>query len=196
MIYFEPAYGSTPIEDVSDLIPTHINTRNELNEWETINILKATRKYLTKRKKTVIDINWIKQVHKDMFDETWKWAGKFRKKNYNIGIDWYKIPEELKLLVDDIKYLKEHNTEIGVFEQSIRIHHRLTKIHPFVNGNGRHARLVVDIFLFYYNYNLPMWPDEGIIEKTEIRKKYIEALRAADQGDYSLLKQFTEELIK
>ncbi len=117
MVFFDPIYDSTPIEDISDLIPTHINTRGELNEWEATNILKATRKYLVKRKKIIIDVNWIKQVHKNMFDEMWKWAGKFRKKDYNIGVDWYKISEELKLLIDDIRYWQEHNAEIGVFEQ-------------------------------------------------------------------------------
>ena len=42
---------------------------------------------------------------------------KIQEKDYNIGVDWYKISEELKLLIDDIRYWQEHNAEIGVFEQ-------------------------------------------------------------------------------
>ena len=47
MAGFEAIDGATPIEDLSDLIPTHITNRRELNEWETANILEAARKKLT-----------------------------------------------------------------------------------------------------------------------------------------------------
>ena len=101
---FETIDGATPIEDVSELIPTHIFTRSELNEWEAANILKATRKYLGKRKPQQIDVAFIKKVHGEMFDETWKWAGIFRQRDFNIGADWQNIPEQLKILSDDILF--------------------------------------------------------------------------------------------
>ena len=81
------------------------------------------------------------------------------------------------------------------YPQSGRIHHRLVKIHPFVNGNGRHARLVADIFLFDRNQKLPTWPDKALIEEGNIRKQYISALEAADKGDYRLIENFTAKLI-
>ncbi|NQU18452.1 MAG: mobile mystery protein B [Candidatus Saganbacteria bacterium] len=192
---FETIIGATPIEDASDLIPTHILTRPELNEWESQNILNAVRKYLGKRKQHKFDITFVKSVHKDMFDDTWKWAGEIRKRNFNIGADWHKIQEELKALADDIAFWQNQKDGLGLLEQSVRIHHRIVKIHPFVNGNGRHARLVADIFLFSNEHKLPNWPNNELVEETDIRKRYIDALKSADKGNYEPLEKFTSKLI-
>jgi Fic-DOC domain mobile mystery protein B len=194
MPLFEPVEGATPIEDASDLIPTHISTRAELNEWEAANILKAERRYLARKKPPVITVEWLKKIHRTMFDETWRWAGQLRKKEINIGVDWHQIQEELKRLVDDLKYWND-KSDLSLLQRSVRLHHRLVKIHPFVNGNGRHARLVADIFLATHNEKLPIWPDAGLIERTDVRKRYINALQAADKGDYAPLEKFTSELI-
>ena len=191
MPLIENVSGATPIDEISDLIPTHITTRSELNEWEAANILKAVRKYLTAKKRRPINLSRLKKVHKDMFDETWKWAGKFRQKNYNLGADWHAVPEQVKILVDDLSHWEKRNAGPNIFEQSIRLHHRLVKIHPFVNGNGRHARLVADIYLFDRGHKLPTWPDKALIEESNIRKQYISALQAADKGDYRPLEKFT-----
>lgn len=183
--------GATPIDDISDLIPTHITTRSELNEWEAANILKAVKKYLTEKKKFKIDIAWLKKLHKEMFDETWKWAGEFRKKNFNLGADWHNIYEQAKALVDDIAYWEKSVN----FGQSICLHHRLVKIHPFINGNGRHARLAADIFLFKNDLKMPVWPDKALIAKSDVRDKYIIALQEADKGNYKPLEIFTAALL-
>jgi Fic-DOC domain mobile mystery protein B len=192
----EPIEGATPVEDVSELVPTHILNRAELNEWESANILKAARRYMTIKKPPKITIDWLKKIHKEMFDETWRWAGILRKKNYNLGADWHQIQDELKRLVDDIEYWGQKKDKINFFEQSVRIHHRLVKIHPFVNGNGRHARLVADIFLAANGHKLPEWPEAKLIEGTDIRKKYIKALQEADRGNYNPLERFTGALIR
>ena len=175
MAFFETIDGATPIEDLSDLIPTHIITRQELNEWETANILEAAKKYLLRKRKIAIDIAFIKRIHGEMFNHTWKWAGKFRQSNYNLGVDWHNIQEEVKKLVDDLGFWQEQKKRLDFFAQSVRLHHRLVLIHPFVNGNGRHARLVADIFLFSHGEKLPIWPGQEMLEETNIRQKYIEA---------------------
>jgi len=195
MPIFEPIEGATPIDDISGLIPTHITTKAELDEWEAANILKAVRKYLTSGKKPAITVEWLKKVHKDMFDDTWKWAGKFRTKSTNVGVDLSNIQGETKKLIDDIKFWEKGKT-FDQFETSVRIHHRLVYIHPFENGNGRHARLVVDIFLFSRGEKLPSWPDEELIKRTNFRTRYIKALQEADQGSYKPLEDFTKSLIK
>ena len=125
----------------------------------------------------------------------WKWAGEFRKSNYNLGVDWHNIQDQLKLLIDDLRYWGKENT-FDLLHQSVRLHHRLVKIHPFVNGNGRQARLVADIFLFSKNQKLPTWPNKHLIEATELRQKYISALKSADKGDYEPLEEFTLKLIE
>jgi Fic-DOC domain mobile mystery protein B len=192
--FLEDVPGATPIGDISDLIPSHITTRSELNEWEAANILKAVKKYLSEKQGISIDIPWLKRVHKDMFDESWKWAGKFRQKNLSLGIEWHNINNETKKLVDDIAYWKQTKL-LSIFAQSVRIHHRLVQIHPFVNGNGRHARLVSDIFLFNNSSPLPKWPTNELIERSDVRDRYITALKDADSGMYTTLERFTAELM-
>jgi fido (protein-threonine AMPylation protein) len=74
----------------------------------------------------------------------------------------------------------------------VRFHHRLTVIHPFANGNGRHARLLTDILLV----NLLKQPrftwgiGNLITAGDDCRKQYIDALRAADRYDYEPLLAF------
>ncbi len=190
---FKTIEGATPIEDISELIPTHILNRDELNEWEANNILKAARKFLTKSIEFNFSLESIKDIHREMFDMTWQWAGKIRTKNYNIGVDWHNIQDELKKLVDDLNYWQKEKT-FDLLQQSIRLHHKLVQIHAFVNGNGRHARLVSDIFLFSYNQKMPTWLNKNLIEETDIRKEYINDLKAADKGDYSFLEKFMQKL--
>ena len=110
MDLFETIEGATPIPEAEreNLVPTHITTRQELNEWEAANILKATRKYLSKRRRFDFNVELIKDIHKEMFDETWKWAGMFRLIDLNMGVDWHTIQTQVKNLVDDLTYWQEH----------------------------------------------------------------------------------------
>lgn len=191
---FRNAEGSTPITDISGLIPEHIITQAQLNEWEKNNIITAQQKYLGRRRSRSFDTGFFRQVHCDMFDGTWDWAGKFRTCNYNLGVDFHQVPAEIKKLVDDVKYWLANKT-FCILEQSVRLHHRLVHIHAFPNGNGRHARLVQDIFLFNNDHPLPGWPSQDIINKTSIRKDYIDCLRSADKNDYKPLLKFIKTLL-
>lgn len=184
--------GATPLEyeEYLDLIPTHITTQEQLNAWEQQNIFAGEK--WAQNKKIIVSVGFIQQLHKHMFDETWKWAGKFRRSGKNIGIDWHMIPVELKKLCDDVNYQLEHQS-FSDDEIAIRLHHRLVWIHPFPNGNGRHARLMADLlivkrggkrFSWGMNQNLDLY------KATPIRKQYIQALQQADKGDYDLLIAF------
>jgi Fic-DOC domain mobile mystery protein B len=185
--------NSTPLDDISGLIPSHITTKKQLDLWETENILKASQKHLGKKYRGEINQIWLKKVHHDMFDDTWEWAGIFRKNNLNLGIDFRQIPVEIKKLTDDVQYWSVNKT-FGIFEQSVRLHYRLAHIHAFSNGNGRHARLIQDIFLYNNDHQRPRWPSEELISKSSIRKKYIECLKSADKNDYMPLLEFVKGL--
>jgi Fic-DOC domain mobile mystery protein B len=78
----------------------------------------------------------IERLHERLFGDVWDWAGSFRKTGKSIGIEPIHIGVELRTLMDDAKYWVEHKTYPSS-EAAIRLHHRLTKIHPFANGNGR-----------------------------------------------------------
>ena len=125
-----------------------------------------------------------------MFCHVWRWAGKFRQIEKNLGVPFYKISTELKTLCDDVQYWIEHKT----FEQdeiATRFHHRLVHIHPFANGNGRHARLIADILLENVLGRPPFtWGQASLVQKGQDRTKYIESLIAADRGDYQSLLEF------
>lgn len=191
---FEQPQGATPMDDLSGLIPAHITTQQQLNEWEAENILHAYKKYFGRMRRFKAEAAFFKKIHKEMFGETWKWAGEFRRVNMNIGVDWQQIPVQVRNLCDDIKYWLD-KCPFDVLEQSVRLHHRLVTIHAFMNGNGRHARFMADLFLYYHKKPLPVWPSEELIASSDLRTKYIDALKAADTGDYSELLSFTKNLI-
>ena len=81
-----------------------------------------------------------------MFGDVWSWAGSPRKTGKNIGIDPQRIHIQLGSRLRDAQYW----TQIGSFspdEIAVRLHHGLVAIHPFPNGNGRHARLMADLLI-------------------------------------------------
>jgi len=185
---FTESFGQTPIDpgETEGLIPQHITLQRELNEFEATNVAKAVRKYLTGKPKTdVSDPLIIKRIHRDMFDDTWAWAGKFRTTVKNLGVFPEKIHTELKRACDDLKYWIE-NESFSPDETAVRFHHRLVWIHLFPNGNGRHARLVADIFLHSKGIPLFSWGKSDVSWETT-RKLYLEALKKADTNDYDEL---------
>ncbi len=150
MTLFETGDGNTPLspEEQADLIPG-LTTKEELNEWERQNILEAFAWALNPRnlqRNNPLSETYIRDLHQRMFDQTWKWAGTYRTTEKNIGIPHYQIRESLSVLLGDARYWMEHQT-FQRDEIAIRFHHRLVAIHPFANGNGRHARLNPD-FLY------------------------------------------------
>ena len=182
--------GATPLDldEVKDLIPKHISTQQELNAWEQKNILSALQ--WAQKKRVELTVDFIKKLHWHMFNETWKWAGQFRHSDKNIGVNWHLIPGALKDLCDDISYQIAHQT-FSDDEIAVRFHHRLVWIHPFPNGNGRHARLMADLLIQQLNHPYFSWNMGGNLQDASpIRKKYIEALKEADQGNYTKLLAF------
>lgn len=182
--------GATPLEteELADLIPLHITTQEQLNVWEQANIIAAEQ--WAKKKKHIVSIDFIKKLHYQMFNKTWKWAGKFRLTGKNIGVVWHIVPEELQKLCLDVLYQLKHHS-FSDDEIAIRMHHRLVWIRPFPNGNGRHARLMADLFILQRGQPRFSWgASQNLYEMGPVRKKYIAALQLADRGDYSELVTF------
>lgn len=184
------ADGQTALseEEREGLIPSYITLRGELNEAEQANILEA-EEWAFKRKRNVLDARFLNNLHKRMFGNVWKWAGKFRHSNKNIGVDAYRIATDLQQLLEDCAYWIEHGTYEND-EIAARFHHRLVFIHPYPNGNGRHGRLAADILLNCLGGPRFSWGSENLTDANRTRAAYIEALRAADHHDYALLKTF------
>ncbi len=183
---------ATPLapEEALDLIPP-LSTRGELNQCELVNIAECMRWAQKSRKfrSALLETSTRLLLHKRMFDRTWRWAGKLRKTQKNIGVEAWRIPGELEILLDDLAYWIGHET-YGQREICARFHHRLVTIHFFANGNGRHARLATDLLCRAKGWNLPSWSSSDLISASVARQDYISALRQADRGHIQDLVHF------
>ena len=182
--------GSTPLteEEREQLIPSYITLRRELNEAEQANILDA-ESWAFGRKRDVLNERFLTDLHNRMFGRVWRWAGSYRRSQKNVGIDAYRIPVNLRQLTEDCRYWIEHET-YSPDEIATRFHHRLVTIHPFPNGNGRHARLATDLLLTKLGQERFSWGRVNLVDASETRDTYINALRAADKHDYGRLLAF------
>lgn len=182
--------AATPLteEEREDLILSYITLRSELNEAEQANILEA-EEWAFSRKRDVLDESFLKNLHKRMFGRVWKWAGTFRQSEKNIGVDAYQIPVELRKLLEDCRYWIEHGT-YEPDEIAARFHHRLVLVHPFPNGNGRHARTAADLLLVKLGRPRFTWGRANLVDAGETRDSYIAALQAADNHDNAPLLTF------
>ena len=184
--------GATPLDpnEIDGLLLTHITTRSELDRWEQDNINEALAWLEQRKPKDILNESFMKQLHKRMFGNVWKWAGDLRKTEKNLGVPFYQISIEVKKLCDDVEYWIENKT-FPDDEIAARFHHRLVFIHLFPNGNGRHARLIADTLLENVLAKSPFTWGSGNLAATGLdRKKYIESLVAADREDYRLLMGF------
>lgn len=185
-------------EEIANLLTTTITSREELNAAEQANIIKATI-WLTGKKinaNTLLTTGTLKTLHRRMFSDVWKWAGIFRGVETNIGVDWWKIQEDLRVLcenslaqISDTTSSRWTNDEIAV-----RFHHRLVSIHSFVNGNGRHARIAASYLVNCLGEDPFTWGRESLEVEGEARRRYLASLKEADKDhDYQKLLKFARD---
>lgn len=186
--------GQTPLDadEVAGLIPGHITTQEQLNEWEQANILRGQAWGLRQVKRGVrlLDEAFVRELHRRMFDKTWRWAGTFRHSDKRIGIPWEHIAHRLHQVLGNC----EAQIEFKAFppdELAIRFHRDLVWIHPFPNGNGRHARLMADLLVLRLGGERFQWGARvNLVSAGAAREEYIAALQAGDQGRFDELLQF------
>jgi len=190
MVTNQPS-GSTPLDpdETAGLLLTHITTREELNYWEQLNIAEAEDWAFGRKRNDLLSQSFICRLHKKMFGNVWQWAGKFRTTQKNLGIDPWRIAMELGQLCGDTRALIDHAT-YPADEIAASFHHRLVQIHPFPNGNGRHARLMTDLLLTQLKRPLFSWGSKNLIQPGKTRQRYITALQAADRHDFAPLLKF------
>lgn len=185
--------GATPLEpdELDGLKFDHITTRGELDELEQANIQSGLLWLERSRKKDILDVQFLRELHKRLFGQVWGWAGTFRTREKNIGIDPIRIGVDLQALLDDARYWTENKT-YEPLEAAARFHHRLVQIHPFPNGNGRHARISADLYLSeYFKHEEINWNGGySLMCNNERRSKYIQALRDADDLNYNSIIAF------
>ncbi len=186
--------ASTPLaeDERPGLIPTWIAYRSELNEAEQANIVRAAvwaHQYIRRAKSDILSDRFVRDLHRRMLGNVWRWAGTFRSTERNIGVAPYQISSDLRNLLDDAKAWIEFSA-YPPDEILARFHHRLVAIHPFPNGNGRHGRLMTDLLAVKLGVKPLTWGGASLTSTTELRRLYIEALRHADIGQYEPLVLF------
>lgn len=187
-----PPEGTTPLDpdEADGLLLTHITTRGELDRWEQDNILEALAWLAGVKSADILTEQFARQLHKRMFSNVWRWAGQLRRTDKNIGVPWAQVAVSVRNLFDDTRLWLELKSEPSD-TITARFHHRLVCVHPFPNGNGRHARLMTDLLLERnLNRTRFTWGGQTLADVGDARSRYITGLRAADGGDYCQLVAF------
>jgi Fic-DOC domain mobile mystery protein B len=169
-------------EDRLGLIPTYIATRGELFDAEQRNIAQALRGR-PPSVATLLDDKYLRNLHERMFDQIWEWAGRYRLRETNIGLNPADIPAAVRMLVDDAKAWMAYET-YEVDELAVWFHHRLVQIHPFPNGNGRHGRIAADYLISSLGQAKFSWGAQLNLDTDGLRTAYRNALQRADDGDF------------
>lgn len=182
--------AATPLtlDEMRGLIPAYIAYRRELNAAEQENIARA-QDWAFARNRDPLTVKFVLDLHGRMLGDVWRWAGKFRLSERNLGIAHWEIPIALRQLLDDAKAWIEYKT-YPPDEVSVRFHHRLVQIHPFPNGNGRHSRLMADLLVMKLGRERFSWGSLNLQDAGGLRRRYIAALQAADHHDIGLLLAF------
>lgn len=189
--------GNTPLDpdEIEGLRPTYITIRSELDEAEAANIAKAYRQLKKARRdgllQVVLDDLFVRRLHKQMLGDVWTWAGTYRTSEKNVGVDPTTISVRVRSLVEDVRtWCEPHASRWSDDEIAARMHHAMVTLHPFANGNGRHARLHADYLIRALGQPPFTWGSAQLVTAGRVRERYLQALRAADKGDFALLFDF------
>jgi Fic-DOC domain mobile mystery protein B len=175
-------------EERSRLLPS-LSTRAQLNEVESLGInaarVWAMRGTVLQRGDLMTEA-FTRELHRRMFGGIWRGAGRFRTTVREPGWEPGRIAGGVGMFLDDAEGWLRYST-YPVQEAAVRLHQRLVAIHPWANGNGRHARLMADIVVASHGERPLTW---GSRDPESAPRRYAEALGAAENGDVAPLVEF------
>jgi Fic-DOC domain mobile mystery protein B len=186
--------GQTPLdeEELEGLLIPSITTKKELDEFEQQNIEEAIQWLISRSFKAerIFTEKFVLDLHKRMFGQVWKWSGKFRATQKNLGSDYWQVPVDLRMLLDDAM-LWHSNQTFEPDELAIRFKHRIVSIHCFSNGNGRHSRLMADVIIEkIYGREVFSWGSGNLSDNNQGREQYLRSVKLADQEEFKPLIEF------
>jgi len=195
-----PAFGAGPpgampltADEVAELIPSDLATRADLDLAELENIVGARLHFATREwtSDQLTDTSMVRNIHRRMFNQVWRWAGTWRRRETSIGVAPEAIAVDLRNSLDDARAWIEWLT-FPADEIAVRLHHRLVQVHPFPNGNGRHARLLADLVVVSLGGPPFAWSGGHLAGAGDTRTDYLVALRRMDKDrdDADALVQF------
>ncbi len=182
--------GRTPLtpDEQDGLLPVAL-TRGALDALEAENIAGAIT-WLAGRRPSpadVLDEAFVRELHRRMFGRVWRWAGRYRRSDKNIGVPWTEVPVGLRAALDDTRFQVAAGMDAD--EVAVRLGHRVVAVHPFANGNGRHSRLLSDHLAAALGRPPFAWGGAAA-DPAAARTAYLTALRTADDGDPTALVAF------
>ncbi len=160
----------------------HLEVRNHPRAIKYVE--RMTRRAL--REQDILVLHQI--IMKGIDDE----AGRFRTAEVRIaGAEFipppaYEIPHLIRKLVD---WCNRNPDELRPIELAAILHHRLAWIHPFHDGNGRVARLLMNLVLTRSGYPI------AVILNVD-RSKYYDTLKKADNGDPTSFVNFAASAVE
>lgn len=119
----------------------------------------------------------VQQLHEAVLRGILDSAGIYRTKNICITgaihspPDWHNVVREM-----DALFLSINSPDRTVLETAAYLHHRFVAVHPFLDGNGRVSRLLMNLYFIRQGY-------PPVIVQKDVRKSYYDALRKADEGN-------------
>ena len=171
-----------------------LTDKNVINEYEAKGIASAELFIFQLEIETPISVGLLLQIHKIAFGELYDWAGKWRNLNVIVGQleppKAYQVPQLMYQFIDNINFkISIAKERIDHIECLIYAHYHFIYIHPFNNGNGRTGRILMNIVAMKFGYKpLQLYYREG-----DSRKVYINAMKSADTGDFTMLYRLIDE---
>lgn len=191
--------GATPVDDTSGLLQD-IATRGELNDAETLNIVNASEWIDNGRLGDVFTVGFYCELHTNMYDQVWEWAGVLRSQTgavvAPVGVPPQVVGQELGRVAMEFHQEWKALDRGELLPFIARYHHALVLVHPFNNGNGRWSRLAADAVLQRLVGQQPLvWATDthSLVADSEERKAYIAALKAADARNFEPLMAYLTE---
>ncbi len=93
----------------------------------------------------LLDDHFIRDLHRQLYGDIWTWAGVFRRRELNMGVEPWQIGAELRNSLGTMRYRWEHTEDWSPRQLGIAVHAETFRIHPFIDGNGRATRLLADL---------------------------------------------------
>jgi Fic-DOC domain mobile mystery protein B len=185
--------GQTPVTGAerASLLPS-LSTRAELDEIEKLSIhaarIWAMRNSVLQRT-DLLSEDFVRLLHRKMFGRIWRGAGQYRTTARDPGWEAHRIAEGIRMFLDDAEGWLRFSA-YPLHEAAVRLHHRFVSMHPWSNGNGRHARLLADILVASQGEEPLTWGSRAACAEGPARERYLKATLAADSGDLGALLAF------
>ena len=161
--------GGKPLKD-------HVEAKNDAEAFDLMIRLVHSKKQISQE--------IIQELHALVTKGLLADSGKYRTENVRISGSKTTPPSYLKIVKLMNQYISDNkNLKIHPIKKAAFIHHELVFIHPFLDGNGRVARLITNLYLMNQGYC-------PIVLKKEDRRKYYQVLQRADDGDLSQFANF------